>query len=135
MNINSVSNTSFEGKIVYGKKMTKQMLEYSNKILDKIVDGNTARMRIKKAPFDLEIHKSGTKKTIHPKIFFQSYYYRLGDNHKYYTYSSSVKLNSNISKGAKELNNFLDKFEEKKDAHKDAYNTLWEKFLAFFKNF
>ena len=66
---NQISTTDFKGKIFYEKKMTKPMIDYANKILDVNING-TARERIKKAPYDLYIDKFGTKKSVHPKIYF-----------------------------------------------------------------
>ena len=34
MNINNISNQTFEGNVIFSEKLTKPMIEYSNKILD-----------------------------------------------------------------------------------------------------
>ena len=128
---NQISTSNFKGKIFYGKKMTKPMIDYANKILDVAVDGITARERVKEASYDLYIKKAGTKKAVHPKIYFSSYYKCLGDDYKHYRCSPDVRLDSGKVSGAKELNLFLDRFEYNKGLFKDSYNTFWEKILAF----
>ena len=131
MQVNQVSAVNFEGKIIYGKKMTKPMIDYANEILDVVIEGRTARERIKEASYDLYIKKASSKKAIHPKIFFESYYMLLKDPYKHCRYSGNVRIDSPKIDGARELDCFLSNFEQSKNWFKDSYNTFWEKILAF----
>ena len=131
MQVNQVSAVNFEGKIIYSKKMTKPMIDYANEILDVVIEGRTARERIKEASYDLYIKKDSSKKAIHPKIFFESYYMLLNDPYKHCKYSGNVRIDSPKIDGARELDRFLSNFEQSKNWFKDSYNTFWEKILAF----
>ena len=129
---NQVSTTDFKGKIIYGKKMTKPMIEYANKILDVVVNGKTSRERIKEASYDLYINNAGTKKTVHPKIYFSSYYNRLGHKYRREHTSHSLRIDSGKAVGAKSLKSFLDLFEMDKGRFIDSYNSFGEKVVALF---
>ena len=56
MQINNIQENSFKGKVKFNKKLTKPMVEYANKILDQPFSGTTARERIAKSSYDLEIN-------------------------------------------------------------------------------
>ena len=133
MNVNSFSETDFQGKVIYDKKMNKQMINYANQILDVVVNGKTGKERIKKATYDLRICNAGSKKTVHPKIFFQSKFYRIGKDNRYIRYSPDLRIDYDKEIGAKRLHKFLNLFENNKNHFKDSYNTWWEKFKTFFK--
>ena len=71
-NLNDIKDNSFKGKVKFNKKLTKPMIEYANKILDQPFSGTTARERIAKSTYDVEIHGRVSKRTIHPRLFFSS---------------------------------------------------------------
>ena len=141
MKANNISTVSFQGKVNFDKKLTKPMIDYANKILDYSFSGTTARERIAKASYDVQIHSRVTKRTIHPKLFFSSDFKTLKDpkifhydsKFTYYSPSKRVSINSTVAKGAYMLNDHLTKFEEYKNWYPYAYNTFGEKILAFFK--
>ena len=141
MKTNTVSAMSFQGKVNFDKKLTKPMLEYANKILDYPFSGTTARERIAKSTYDLQINGKVSKKTIHPKLFFLSDFKILKDPKSFhytsmFTYCSpgkGVSIHSTVAEGAYKLNEHLTQFEEYKNWYPYAYNTFGEKVLAFFK--
>lgn len=143
MKTNSINSTSFEGKIKFDKKLTKPMVEYVNKILDYPFSGTTARERIEKATYDVDIIGRVTKKTIHPKLFFSTSFNILRDPKKfsfvskftYFSPSKGVNISSNAVEGAHKLNEHLTKFEQYKNSHCYSYNDFGEKVSAFFKRF
>lgn len=141
MQINNIQENSFKGKVKFNKKLTKPMVEYANKILDQPFSGTTARERIAKSSYDVEISGKVSKRTVHPKLFFSSSFNLLKDP-KSYTYTSEftyfspskgVSIHSTVAEGAHKLNEHLTKFEEYKGWYPYAYNTFGEKVSAFFK--
>ena len=141
MQINNIQENSFKGKVKFNKKLTKPMVEYANKILDQPFSGTTARERIAKSSYDVEISGKVSKRTVHPKLFFSSSFNLLKDP-KSYTYTSEftyfspskgVSIHSTVAEGAHKLNEHLTKFEESKGWYPYAYNTFGEKVSAFFK--
>ena len=141
MSINNVEKISFNGKVKFNKKLTRPMVEYANKILDHPFSGTTARERIAKSSYDVEISGKVSKRTIHPKLFFSSSFNLLKDpkfshHTSGFTYCSPSKgasINSTVAEGAHKLNEHLTKFEEYKGWYPYAYNTFGEKVSAFFK--
>ena len=139
MQINSISDNSFEGKVKFDKKLTKPMIEYANKILDYPFSGTTARERIAKATYDVNVFGRTTKKTIHPKLNFSSSFKQLKDprclyhvSNSTYHFNTKSNIHSTNAQGAYELNNGLTKFEEYKSRHYYAYNSFGEKIKAYF---
>ena len=141
MQINNIQENSFKGKVKFNKKLTKPMVEYANKILDQPFSGTTARERIAKSTYDVEISGRVSKRTIHPKLFFSSSFNLLKDpkiysytsEFTYYSPSKGVSIHSTVAEGAHKLNEHLTKFEEYKNWYPYAYNTFGEKVSAFFK--
>ncbi len=141
MKINNIQENSFEGRVKFSKKLTKPMVEYANKILDQPFSGTTARERIAKSTYDVEISGRTSKKTIHPKLFFSSSFNMLKDpkifhytsGFTYFSPSKGVGIHSTVAEGAYKLNEHLTKFEEYKGWYPYAYNTFGEKVSAFFK--
>ena len=141
MQINNIQENSFKGKVKFNKKLTKPMVEYANKILDQPFSGTTARERIAKSSYDVEIQGRVSKKTVHPKLFFASDFKILKDpksfsytsEFTYYSPSKGVSIHSTVAEGANKLNEHLTKFEEYKGWYPYAYNTFGEKVSAFFK--
>lgn len=141
MKTNNISATSFQGKVKFDKKLTKPMIEYANKILDAPFSGTTARERITKATYDIQIQGRVSKKTIHPKLFFSSDFKSLKDpksfhytsKFTYFSPSKGASIHSTVTEGAYKLNEHLTKFEEYKAWYPYAYNTFGEKVSAFFK--
>ena len=141
MKINNIKENSFKGKVKFDKKLTKPMIEYANKILDHPFSGTTARERIAKSTYDVEIHGRVSKKMIHPKLFFSSGFNILKDpknfsNTSRFAYCSPSKgasIHSSVAEGAHKLNEHLTKFEEYKGWYPYAYNTFGEKVSVFFK--
>ena len=140
MEVNNVSAIGFNGKVIMRKQLTKPMTEYANKILDYPYFGTTARERIAKATYDVEIMGRISKKTIHPKLSFYSSF-KLLRNPKclhhcstaaYVSPKSGVSIHSSEALGATLLNEHLTKFEKYKNDHCYAYNTFGEKIKAFF---
>ena len=117
------------------------MIEYTNKVLDYPYLGKTARERIAKATYDVEVHGRVSKKTIHPKLFFSSDFKSLKDpksfhytsKFTYFSPSKGASIHSTVTEGAYKLNEHLTKFEEYKAWYPYAYNTFGEKVSAFFK--
>ena len=70
MKINNIKENSFKGKVKFDKKLTKPMLEFANKILDYPFSGTTARERIAKSTYDVEIYGRVSKKNDSSKIIF-----------------------------------------------------------------
>jgi len=141
MSINNVEKIYFNGKVNFNKKLTRPMVEYANKILDQPFSGTTARERIAKSSYDVEISGKVSKRTIHPKLFFSSSFNLLKDPKIFsytsgFTYCSPSKgasIHSTVAEGAHKLNEHLTKFEEYKGWYPYAYNTFGEKVSAFFK--
>ena len=141
MKINNTKETSFNGRIEFNKKLTKPMVEYANKILDHPFSGTTARERITKSTYNVEIGGRVSKRTVHPKLFFSSNFKILKDpksfsytsGFTYHSPSKGVSIHSTVAEGAYKLNEHLTKFEEYKSWYPYAYNTLGEKVSAFFK--
>ena len=141
MKIDNIKETSFKGKVKFNKKLTKPMLEYANKILDHPFSGTTARERIAKSTYNVEIYGRVSKKTIHPKLFFLSNFNTLKDprsfsytsEHTYCSPGKGVSIHSTVAEGAYKLNEHLTKFEEYKGWYPYAYNTFGERISAFFK--
>lgn len=141
MKINNTKESSFKGRVEFNKKLTKPMVEYANKILDQPFSGTTARERIAKSSYDVEISGRVSKRTVHPKLFFTSNFKILKDpkNYSYtskFTYhspSKGVSIHSTVAKGAYKLNEHITEFEEYKSWYPYAYNTLGEKISALFK--
>ena len=140
MKTNVVNNNSFKGKVKFSKKLSKPMIDYANRILDAPFSGTTARERIARASYDVEIYGRFSKKTINPKIFFSSTFKQLRDPKALYYVSSStyccpergVSINSPVAIGANKLNNHITLFEQYKNTHYYTYNTFGEKVRAFF---
>jgi len=141
MKIDNIQESSFKGNIKLNKRLTKPMLEYANKILDHPVSGTTARERIAKSTYDVEISGRVSKKTINPKLFFSSSFNLLKDpkifhhtsSFTYFSPSKGVSINSTVQEGAHKLNEHLTKFEEYKGYYLYSYNTFGEKVSAYFK--
>lgn len=141
MQINNIQENSFKGKVKFNKKLTQPMVEYANKILDQPFSGTTARERIAKSTYDVEISGKVSKRTVHPKLFFSSSFNVLKDpkishhtsRFTYFSPSKGVSINSTVAEGAHKLNEHLTKFEEYKGWYPYAYNTFGEKVSAFFK--
>ena len=141
MKINNIQENSFKGKVKFNKKLTQPMIVYANQILDHPFSGTTARKRIAKSSYDVEISGKVSKRTIHPKLFFSSSFNLLKDpkishHTSGFTYCSPSKgasINSTVAEGAHKLNEHLTKFEEYKGWYPYAYNTFGEKVSAFFK--
>ena len=141
MKINNVEKTSFKGKVIFNKKLTKPMVEYADKVLDHPFSGTTARKKIAKSTYDVEINGRVSKKTVHPKLFFASNFKMLKDpkifsytsKFSYHSPSKGVSIHSTVAEGAYKLNEHLTQFEEYKGWYPYAYNTFGEKISAFFK--
>lgn len=141
MQISSIQENSFKGKVKFNKKLTKPMVEFANKILDQPFSGTTARERIAKSSYDVEISGKVSKRTVHPKLFFASDFKILKDpksfsytsKFSYHSPSKGVSIHSTVAEGAHKLNEHLTKFEEYKGWYPYAYNTFGEKVSAFFK--
>jgi len=133
MNINNISSTTFDGKIIFDKKLTKPMKEYANNILDYPYLGKTARERIASKTYDINVFGHKTKKTIHPRICFSSEFKVLNEESKKSYWSREIKLKTPISESAEILNLFLLYFEAYKDRFDFSYNTFGEKVSAFIR--
>ena len=141
MQINNIQENSFKGRVKFDKKLTKSMVVYANEILDHPFSGTTARERIAKSSYDVEINGKVSKRTINPKLFFSSSFNLLKDPKIFsytsgFTYCSPSKgasIHSKVAEGAHKLNEHLTKFEEYKGWYPYAYNTFGEKVSAFFK--
>ena len=141
MQINNIQENSFKGRVKFDKKLTKSMVVYANEILDHPFSGTTARERIAKATYDVEISGRASKRTINPKLFFSSSFNLLKDpkifhhtsSFTYFSPSKGVSINSTVPEGAHKLNEHLSKVEEYKGWYPYAYNTFGEKVSAFFK--
>ena len=70
MKINNVEKTSFKGKVIFNKKLTKPMVEYADKVLDHPFSGTTARERIAKSSYDVEINGRVSKKNSSSQTIF-----------------------------------------------------------------
>ena len=129
MKINNVEKTSFKGKVIFNKNLTKPMVEYADKVLDHPFSGTTARKRIAKSTYDVEINGRVSKKTVHPKLFFASNFKILKDPKSfsytskflYHSPSKGVSIHSTVAEGAHKLNEHLTKFEEYKGWYPYAY--------------
>lgn len=143
MKTNVISSNNFDGKVKLHPKLTKPMLEYANQILDYPFSGTTARERIKKATYDVNIFGWTTKKTIHPKLHFYSSFNLLKDKKQEYHVGESrfvsggkgTSIHSSVAEGAHNLNYFLSRFEQRKRENSLAYNTFGEKMIAIFNRF
>jgi len=139
MQINSISNTNFEGKIRFEKELSKSKREYVERILNCEFNGETLRKILSKKSYNVEVLSADSKKTVHPKIYFRSEFKKLKNPYNWdyvskciYT-EESFRVNSSVEEGAKHLKNFMANFERYKDSHDYSYNNFQEKILAFFK--
>lgn len=141
MQIQLSTNNNFEGKVKFDKRLSKEKISYVNRILDFSKDGkNSLRKRISKSSYDVEVFSMDTKKTIHPKVQFSSYFYKLKgksfadawDGKSTFSYQP-LRIDKPINEGAEFLEKFLDKFEEYKSFYDYTYNGFVEKMKAFLK--
>ena len=133
MKVNTITNNSFEGKIIFDKKLTKPMIEYTNKVLEYPYLGKTARERIATKTYDVNVFGHQTKKTINPRIWFCSEFKVLNYESIRRACSKSIKLKTPISECAEILNLFLVHFESYKDRFDYSYNSFGEKVNAFMR--
>ena len=141
MQINSISNNSFNGKIKYDVNLSKVKKDFVEKILDYKNNGKTLRDRILRANYDVMVDTVDLENTIHPKIYFYSKFKKLKISNRYeepekYVYiSKDLKIDSSIKSGAKHLEKFLDDFEKKKRNYFNicnSHNKIKERFEKFF---
>ena len=139
MQIDTISNTNFVGKIKISNNISKPQRDYIEKILDYSFEKTTLRQRIKKASYDVEVFSLDSKKTIHPKVHFYSKFSKikecLWDYDSYGSTSKALRIDLSEEEGAKFLKDFLDKFDKYKKNTRYSYNTLGEKIIARLKKF
>ena len=109
MQINSISNVSFDGKIKYDCTLSESKKVFVEKILDYKKNGKTLRERITRSNFDVVVDSFEEKETLHPKLYFYSKFKKLRptnhyeDAEKYTYFSKDLKIDSSIKNGAKHL--------------------------------
>lgn len=138
MQITSASNTNFEGKIIFNKKLSKQKIEFVNKVLDYSKDGEEClRKQIAKKSYDVEIFSTDTKRTVHPKVIFSSYFNKLKgkdcwsawDGQSTYT-TKPLRIDSSLEEGSNQVKKFIKNFEDYKNLYDYTYNGFKEKVQA-----
>ena len=140
MYINSISENSFDGKIRYDKFLSKTKKDFVEKVLDDPINGSTLRKRISKGSYDVRVFSIDTKRTIHPKVYFNSNFKKLKEKSwerclSFSTSSKGLRIDTPIDKGAEHLAKFLEQFERYKNYTNYSYNSFGEKMKAVLKKF
>ena len=141
MQITSISNNSFDGKIKYDKALSKSKIDFVEKILDYKKSGKTLRDRITRANYDVIVDSFEEESTLHPKVYFYSKFKKLrATNHyedaeKYAYFSEDLKINTSVKNGAKHLERFLNDFEKKRRNYYNIYSTTCDKMKETVKRF
>lgn len=130
MQINQISNNSFEGRVYYNKNMPKTMKNYAETLLNTKFKNQTLREKLAKKTFDLTFFTTSSKKAIKPKLEFYSGFKVLNPKDKKY-YNSRVRIGDDFYKNATKISDFIDLMEDRKQAY-SGYNTLGEKFKLWF---
>lgn len=95
------------------------------------------RKQIAKKSYDVENFSTDTKRTVHPKVIFSSYFNKLKgkdcwsawDGKSAYT-SKPLKTNSSLEEGSNQVKKFMKNFEEYKNLYDYTYNGFKEKVQA-----
>ena len=141
MQINSIFNVSFDGKIKYDRTLSESKKVFVEKILDYKKNGKTLRERITRSNFDVVVDSFEEKETLHPKLYFYSKFKKLRptnhyeDAEKYTYFSKDLKIDSSIKNGAKHLERFLNDFEKKRKNYYNICNTSYGRMKETVKRF
>ena len=125
MQIDSLSNNNFEGKVHFNKNLPKSMKNYANTILDTVIEGKSVREKLAEKTYDLTFFTTSSKKAINPKLEFYSGFKVSNPKDKKY-YNARIRMNDDFYTNAKRVAKFIDNMEDYK-AWYDGYNTLAER--------
>lgn len=125
MKANPVSNTNFEGRVLFDKKLPKSMVNYANRIMDTVHNGELLRDKLGKKTFDIAFFTMSSKKAIHPKLEFYSCFKTLDPKDKR-CYNSRIRPNEDFKENVERVSRFIDRIEEEKN-WQGGYNTFLEK--------
>ena len=132
MQIDSLSNNNFEGKVHFNKNLPKSMKNYANTILDTVIEGKSVREKLVEKTYDLTFFTTSSKKAINPKLEFYSGFKVSNPKDKKY-YNARIRMNDDFYTNAKRVAKFIDNMEDYK-AWYDGYNTLAERLKIWFRN-
>ena len=132
MQIDSLSNNNFEGKVHFNKNLPKSMKNYANTILDTVIEGKSVREKLAEKTYDLTFFTTSSKKAINPKLEFYSGFKVSNPKDKKY-YNARIRMNDDFYTNAKRVAKFIDNMEDYK-AWYDGYNTLAERLKIWFRN-
>ena len=130
MQINPVSNTNFEGRILFDKNLSKPMRDYANKMIDSVHNGEILRDKLGHKTFDITFFSMSSKKAIHPKLEFYSCFDTLNPKDRR-CYNSRIRPNEDFKQNVEKVSNFIDRIEEEKQ-WQGGYNTFFEKMKVWF---
>lgn len=131
MQVDNISGNTFNGRILFDKKLTKEIVEYANRLFDTTVDNKTLRQKIASKTYDLTFFTTSSKKAIHPKLNFHAMFKTL-DSPKTNYYGTFVRIDDNIDKNAEKISKFMDGVDKYKQNY-NGYNTLFEKFIVWLR--
>ena len=132
MQIDSLSNNNFEGKVHFNQNLPKTMKNYANTILDTVIEGKSVREKLAEKTYDLTFFTTSSKKAINPKLEFYSGFKVSNPKDKKY-YNARIRMNDDFYTNAKRVAKFIDNMEDYK-AWYDGYNTLAERLKIWFRN-
>ena len=132
MQIDSLSNNNFEGKVHFNQNLPKTMKNYANTILDTVIEGKSIREKLAEKTYDLTFFTTSSKKAINPKLEFYSGFKVSNPKDKKY-YNARIRMNDDFYTNAKRVAKFIDNMEDYK-AWYDGYNTLAERLKIWFRN-
>ena len=132
MQIDSLSNNNFEGKVHFSPNLPNSMKNYANTILDTVIEGKSVREKLAEKTYDLTFFTTSSKKAINPKLEFYSGFKVSNPKDKKY-YNARIRMNDDFYTNAKRVAKFIDNMEDYK-AWYDGYNTLAERLKIWFRN-
>ena len=132
MKANPVSNTNFEGRVLFDKKLSKPMRDYANKVIDSVHNGEILRNKLGRKTFDITFFTMSSKKAIHPKLEFYSCFNTLNPKDKR-CYNSRIRPNEDFKENVEKVSRFIDRIEKEKN-WQGGYNTFFEKVKVWIEN-
>ena len=142
MQIDYISNNTFQGKFKVSKFLNKKEKTYANQILEYNLDGITNKKYLAKKNSDIDIYSTNSKRTVNPKLkFYVSMDYlsnewtERGDS-KIRFFGQAVRMDEKIESGAKMLRAFIDSTEDYRSTKMPTqYNNCFQKLLLKTKMF
>ena len=130
MQINTISNNNFEGRVLFDRNLPKHMQNYANQVLDLVVEGKTVRDKLAEKTFDMVFFTTSSRKAIKPKLEFYSGFKVSNPSDKKY-YNSRIRVDKNYYENAKKLSEFIDRIQDAKQSY-NGYNTFGERLKIWY---